>query len=160
MLVSTDVSGGEAPAVAKRLDLVRHRLRGVDAAEEGAVHGVQHPIAVDRADGREGTLRHGVAAVGLRPRHRLRLRGERPIGVLGCALGQRDRAVEGGGGAHARRKPSRTESSTSSRFTTMLSGVRVVSQTSSSVVDMFASTCGMNGGTKTQSPAVMSRYSW
>ncbi len=41
----------------------------------------------------------------------------------------------------------------------MFSGVRAVSQTSSSVTDMLASTCGMNGGTNTQSPAFMSRNS-
>src|SRR6202012_366657 len=101
-----------------------------------------------------------VAAVGLRPRARLGDRGEGEVEVLrrgrleGDRVGERRGRVAAAGAGHGRVLQSRNSpSGTSGRLTTMFSGVRQVIQTSGRPRSRLHSICGMNGGTKTQSPA-------
>ena len=90
---------------------------------------------------------HNLAGYRSAPHHH----GEAETG--GFVLAGRARIYFGEGG-HGRVLQSRSWSSgTSGRLTTMFSGVRQVIQVSGLLRSRLHSMCGMNGGTKTQSPS-------
>ncbi len=163
VLVAADLAGTVAAPVPQQFHLIADQRADVGRTQEVAVHRVQRLAVGHRAHGRRRGLRDQVAAVRLRPRARLGDRGEGELEVLGLGRLQghrrgEDRRRSGRGGRLHRSSQSRSSaSSTSGRLTTMFSGVRVVIQTSGLVRDKLHSTCGMNGGTNTQSPSSMSR---
>ena len=135
-------AGGVATTVAQHLDLVADLGADVGRAHEVGVHRVQRLAVGDGAHRRRSGLGDEVAAVRLGPRARLRRRGERevvsPSASTSVSVTARvNHSLVGRRGCRSLTagRPSRagSASSTWSRLTTMLSGVRVVIQVSGSV---------------------------